>query len=69
MLELFLSRTLAFPDQLNEPFPFVRAQFDNIALLAHPRPRRLNRDKNESFIRSTRGYILRQTGVDKTERS
>src|SRR6478672_8985515 len=36
-LKLFLGRALAFPDQLFEPFPFVRAQFDNIALLAHLR--------------------------------
>jgi hypothetical protein len=39
-LELLLGRALAFPDQLFEPVPFVRAQFDNIALLAQLRLRR-----------------------------
>jgi hypothetical protein len=39
-LKLFLGRALAFPDQLFEPLPFVCAQFDNIALLAHLRLRR-----------------------------
>ena len=38
-LKLFLGRALAFPDQLFEPLPFVCAQFDNIALLAHLRLR------------------------------
>ena len=38
--KLFLGRALTFPGQLFEPFPFIRAQFDNIALLAHPRLRR-----------------------------
>jgi hypothetical protein len=36
-LKLFFGRALAFPDQPFEPFPFVWAQFSNIALLAHLR--------------------------------
>lgn len=38
-LELFLARALAFPGQFFEPFSFVRAQFYNIARLAHLHPR------------------------------
>src|SRR5450631_1331272 len=39
-LKLFLGRALAFPNQIFEPFPLVRAQFDNIKPLAHLRLRR-----------------------------
>src|ERR1700730_12464243 len=42
-LKLFLGRAAAFPDHLFEPFPLVRAHFDNIALLAHLRLRRFER--------------------------
>src|SRR3984893_9722025 len=34
-LSCFLVGHFTFPDQLFEPFPFVRAQFDTIKLLAH----------------------------------
>src|SRR5271165_5431368 len=70
MLELFLSRTLAFPDQLYEPFPFVRAQFDHIALLAHPRRRRFeSRQKRiihsiHTDIFSVKQVWIRRRGAD-----
>jgi hypothetical protein len=44
-------RALAFPHQLFEAFPFVRAQFSNIALLAHLRLRRFE-SRQKRIIRS-----------------